>query len=134
MHCVQKHVEHHNKIKGKSIAVGRAQEDLSLCKTDFHFYRAHLIEKWLKPLTAYQGPLPADIIFLTAQNFSIFKDRFDRLGGFDERLRDIVFLQCYFLMEESSKFAASKNMFSVIGGEIRKDALTAFLRNGRISA
>lgn len=30
------------------------------------------------------------------------------------------FLQCYTLMEESRKFAASKSKFSVIGGEIKK--------------
>ncbi|MBW3545181.1 MAG: glycosyltransferase family 2 protein, partial [Bacteroidetes bacterium] len=62
--CVEKHVNHHQQLAG-TIAVGRAQEDKRLCQTDFHFYRAHLSEKWTQPLLLQQGPLPESIIYLT---------------------------------------------------------------------
>lgn len=86
--CIQTHLDHHQKVGGGTMVMGRTQEDFRLCKTDFHFYRAHLSEKWLKPLSTLKGPLPSERVFLTAANFSVHKTLFQQLGGFNQQLKD----------------------------------------------
>ena len=44
--CISQHVLHHENINKSTIAVGRSAEDVKLCITDFHFYRAYLSDKW----------------------------------------------------------------------------------------
>lgn len=87
--CVQCHVAHHTfGSKLSSIAVGRVYEDQNRCVTDFHFYKAYLSEKWVRPFVNLKEPLPDDKTFLTAGNLSLPKKIFDELQGFDERLTD----------------------------------------------
>ena len=85
--CVQMHWEHHQKYP-RTVAVGNVPEDLEWMRTDFQRYKAHLSRKWVEPLQADNGRIPADKPFLTAANFSIPKELFVQLGGFDENLTD----------------------------------------------
>jgi glycosyltransferase involved in cell wall biosynthesis len=85
--CIEKHVSHHQKHSG-SIMVGSVPEDIRVMRTDFQHYKAYLSRKWTAPLVQYEGPLPEDLLFLTAANFSIPAVLFHELGGFDERLTD----------------------------------------------
>jgi len=85
--CVALHAIHHqNHIK--TIAVGSQIEEWEQMKTDIQQYKAYLSRKWLAPLQVGQGLIPASQPFLTAANFSISKDLFMHLGGFDENLSD----------------------------------------------
>lgn len=83
---VEKHVRFHEKHTD-AILVGAQLEDEALTKTDFQKYKAYLSRKWLKDIPS-EYPMTRENLFLTAANFSIRKDLFDRLGGFDERLYD----------------------------------------------
>jgi glycosyltransferase involved in cell wall biosynthesis len=85
--CISKHVHHHHQYPG-SILVGAVPEDYAQMRTDFQRYRAFLSRKWTAPLDRITGPLPKDMLFLTAANFSVDKTMFCELSGFDEQLTD----------------------------------------------
>ncbi len=80
--CIKLHLNHHQEIKN-SILVGAQLEDLKKCITDIQKYKAHLSRKWL-PAKKEKVSYP----FITAANFSIPKELFSNLNGFDERLTD----------------------------------------------
>jgi glycosyltransferase involved in cell wall biosynthesis len=86
--CIQQHLAHHQSLTNPSMAVGKTPEDMALCQTDFHVYRAMLSRKWVKHLEILSGPIPEDQTFLAAANFSVLKETFFRLGGFNEALTD----------------------------------------------
>jgi len=87
--CIYIHVEHHKNFPN-SILTGVQCENKIKCKTDFQSYKAYLSEKWNNVLKTLMGkPLPKENIFITAANFSISKETFIKLDGFDERLKDI---------------------------------------------
>ena len=86
-HCLSLHWNHHQNILG-SILVGNPPEDLSKMKTDIQKYRAMLSRKWTQPLDDPNTPLKKEELFLTAANFSIPKETFWKLDGFDQRLKD----------------------------------------------
>ncbi|GEO03214.1 hypothetical protein AAE02nite_08780 [Adhaeribacter aerolatus] len=81
------HLKHHTEFKN-SILVGAQLEDYNVLTSDIQRYKAHLSRKWFQPISNLNKPLSKDQLFLTAANFSITKELFRFLGGFDERLRD----------------------------------------------
>lgn len=85
--CIQRHVKHHQQ-HSQTLGVGNVPEDFAKMETDFQRYKAHLSRKWVEPLKANNGLIPPDKPFLTAANFSISKDLFWQLGGFDKNLTD----------------------------------------------
>ncbi len=85
--CVNAHIRHHQHVQN-SIAVGMQVEDRRVMKTDIQQYKAGLSRKWMEPLKANNGFLNAKQPFITAANFSVSRELFFQLGGFDERLTD----------------------------------------------
>lgn len=85
--CVERHVRHHASLPG-SILGGNQLEDLELMKTDIQRYKADLSRRWTDAFGRGRSRLSREKVFLTAANFSIPKQLFDSLGGFDERLVD----------------------------------------------
>lgn len=79
---VSQHVDYHQ-IHNDSIVVGATFEDLNKSKTDIQKYRAYLSRKWSKVETS-------KLIepYISAANFSISKQLFFKLGGFDAKLND----------------------------------------------
>lgn len=71
-----------------SIAVGRQVENKDWMKTDFQVYKSCLSEKWTRK-TNKEIRYTKDNLHLTAANFSLSKELFTSLGGFDERLSDV---------------------------------------------
>jgi glycosyltransferase involved in cell wall biosynthesis len=79
---ISQHVNFHQQ-HSSSIVVGATFEDYNLSKTDIQKYRAYLSRKWSKgKKTKLNEP------YISAANFSIKKDLFVSLGGFDENLKD----------------------------------------------
>ncbi len=86
--CLQQHIIHHHQHWG-SILTGSAIDVQREKCTEAQTFKTSLTLKWSQQLIQTQGqPLPADQIFLTAANFSISKQLFTLLNGFDERLTD----------------------------------------------
>ncbi|MCU7551301.1 glycosyltransferase [Chitinophagaceae bacterium LB-8] len=86
--CIEQHICHHQKHPN-SILTGAQIDDYKKASSDFLKYKCWLSRKWSDPLNAYKGqPLPLNNLHLTAANFSIAKELFVKLGGFDSRLRD----------------------------------------------
>lgn len=86
--CLQTHVNHHE-IKSATILTGAQIDKVNREDPDIRKFRAWLTEKWSKALKESQGkPLKKENVFITAANFSISKDLFFQLGGFDEQLTD----------------------------------------------
>lgn len=86
--CIQAHVEHHT-IHKQSILTG-AQIDLEGDdRTDLQNFKAVLTQRWSKSLIEKNGQrLAGDELFITAANFSIHRQTFLELDGFDEQLTD----------------------------------------------
>ena len=57
--------------------------------TDFQRYKASLSKRWVEPLRYISKPLHKGNIFLTAANFSVPKEIFFAVGGFNEQMNDI---------------------------------------------
>jgi glycosyltransferase involved in cell wall biosynthesis len=85
--CIEIHKKHHE-IHNQTIAVGHVPEDYEKANTDFQTYKAFLSRKWAEPLQKNNGLLAVDRPYLTAANFSISRQLFDKIGGFDNRLTD----------------------------------------------
>lgn len=85
--CLSTHFSFHQQHIN-SIAVGRQVENKAWMKTDFQVYKACLSEKWELSNTE-EIRYTKDNLHLTAANFSLSKQLFTSLGGFDERLSDV---------------------------------------------
>jgi GT2 family glycosyltransferase len=85
--CVKHHQLHHIHSPG-SIMVGTQLEDYNLIKTDIQKYKGELSRNWVKPLLQNKGAMSKETLFITAANFSISKEIYYDLSGFDEQLTD----------------------------------------------
>lgn len=84
--CVTQHVQHHHKFPG-SIMTG-AQIDVQ-GSTEMQQFRSALSYHWSVPLKATAlKPLRKQQVFITAANFSVSREVFTRLNGFDTSLSD----------------------------------------------
>lgn len=81
------HRNHHMLLPG-TICVGSTIEDAEYVKTDIQRYRFTITNAWKSVIETWSNPLTVENLFITSANFSISKDDFERLGGFDHRLRD----------------------------------------------
>jgi glycosyltransferase involved in cell wall biosynthesis len=85
--CVKMHLLHHLQ-NSNSILTG-AQIDTRKGVTDFQFFKHSLSVKWSAELRKNSGkPLSIKKAFVTAANFSIPKEIFLQLKGFEEQLTD----------------------------------------------
>lgn len=86
--CIAVHKKHHllqpdTVLTGAQIDVCR--KDIS----DIRKYKSFLTQKWAEPIMHFaEKPIPSKDTFITAANFSVAKDVFWSLNGFDERLTD----------------------------------------------
>jgi glycosyltransferase involved in cell wall biosynthesis len=87
--CLEEHFNHHQLHPG-SILVGVQQEDPRMAKTDIQKFLAHQRVSWLEGLEKADNPMKPDQIYITAANFSISKSTFNKIGGFDPRLKAVV--------------------------------------------
>lgn len=85
--CISIHSKHHLDFFN-SILVGNVPEDMEKMRTDFQKYKAFLSHKWTVPLATANDSAITKYPYLTAANFSIKRQCFFDLGGFDERLTD----------------------------------------------
>jgi GT2 family glycosyltransferase len=86
--CIETHIKHHQKYP-RSILTGAQIDDYQNASTDFLKYKCWLSREWVKPLLQFKNqPLPSENLHITAANFSISKELFFKLDGFDERLTD----------------------------------------------
>lgn len=86
--CAERHVKHHEQYPG-TILTGGTNEEATQVSSEMFKFKSFLSSKWLNPLrNAGSVPLTKDAVFVTTQNFSISKENFSKLGGFDERLTD----------------------------------------------
>jgi glycosyltransferase involved in cell wall biosynthesis len=86
--CLQEHIAHHEEFLG-SILTGAQMDIDEKGRKDVQQFKATLSRKWFEPLKKYLGkPLPKENLFLTAANFSVSKELFNLLSGFDEQLSD----------------------------------------------
>lgn len=84
---VELHINHHKNYHN-TIYQGDCSINLQFCETDFQKYNSYLSEKWASNLPLYPQPIPNSITFLSAANFSIPKNIFYKIGGFNETLTD----------------------------------------------
>ncbi|AMM51666.1 hypothetical protein TH61_11430 [Rufibacter sp. DG15C] len=87
--CLEVHLNHHKKNSG-SILVGAQMEDPSLAETDIQKYAVFARQEWQRNLEALHSPMFENEIYITAGNFSIAKQTFNLLNGFDPRLNAII--------------------------------------------
>lgn len=87
--CLEEHYLHHQQYPG-SIMVGVQQEDPVLAKTDIQRFLAHQRIGWLEGLNKAERPMLPNQIYITAANFSLSQETFNKIGGFDSRLRAVV--------------------------------------------
>ena len=85
--CVNEHLQHHL-LSQKSILTGAQIDPADNTRTDFQKFKAYLSNKWSADMKNYSDLLPLSQPYITAANFSIAKDLFNELNGFDERLTD----------------------------------------------
>lgn len=85
--CLSAFVSFHQRYVG-SIAVGQQVENKAWMKTDFQVYKSCLSEKWTIR-TDKEICYTEENLHLTAANFSLSKELFTSLNGFDERLPDV---------------------------------------------
>jgi glycosyltransferase involved in cell wall biosynthesis len=86
--CIQEHIQHHQTHEA-SLLSGAQIDDIKKATTPFQKYKCHLSNIWAQPLLQLEDrPLPLERLHLTAANFSIPKNIFLQLGGFDETLKD----------------------------------------------
>lgn len=86
--CVETHVQHHQRRPG-TILTGAQIDDYRKAVTDFQLYKCELSRSWAARLKKDKDqPLPFADLYLTAANFSISKELFTKIGGFNGQLRD----------------------------------------------
>ena len=86
--CLLEHIKHHQE-KNNSILTGAQIDKNDQSSTDFQKFKSYLSEKWSKDLIANGNePLLKEKSFITAANFSVSRNLFLALGGFDEQLSD----------------------------------------------
>lgn len=86
--CVEEHIKHHQKYP-LSIAGGAQVDKDPETNKDIQHFKQHLSKKWNESLKLHvDRPLDKDHLFFTAANFSISKELFFSLGGFDHNLND----------------------------------------------
>ncbi len=82
-----RHMDFH-RTYSNALCGGNEIENESVLKTDFGKFRYALTEKWTKKYMEGLNLLTSKNLFLSAANFSIPRDLFSDLGGFDENLSD----------------------------------------------
>jgi len=88
-HCLEEHYKHHLLYPG-SILAGEQKEDPQAARTDMQKYVAHARKDWIRILQQASYPMQPEEIYITAANFSISKETFNKIGGFDPALRAVV--------------------------------------------
>lgn len=82
------HLRHHQSSPG-SILTASAVDLPVTDGPDYQKYRSALSAHWANDLRRFDGhPLPKDKVFITAANFSIPRQLFNTIGGFDSILND----------------------------------------------
>lgn len=88
--CVFYHVQHHAAF-ANSLACGRLDEVTKHTQllTEFDVFEQWLNNRWNAGINKQDiGAVKMKVPYISATNFSILKNDFLKLGGFDERLRD----------------------------------------------
>jgi glycosyltransferase involved in cell wall biosynthesis len=85
--CVALHCKHQQNYLN-TILVGNQLEDFAVLGADFQHFKAYLSRKWGSNLPQKTEIIDPKKPFITAANFSISKNLFFQLAGFDERLTD----------------------------------------------
>jgi GT2 family glycosyltransferase len=87
-HCLTEHINHHLKYPS-SILTGGLKNPEQKKSDEFFKLKEYFNKRWNSSLieNGYQ-PLNKDNYFVMAANFSLSKQLFNRLEGFDERLND----------------------------------------------
>ena len=80
-------IDHFQKLE-RSVCVGTTFEERSEFDTDIQKFRCYLSEIWQKALEKLENPLSAQDLFLASANFTIKKDLFNEIGGFNSSLKD----------------------------------------------
>lgn len=80
-------MEHHRNLDN-SVCVGTTFEESNEEDTDIQKYRCYLSNIWQKALEELENPLSAQDLFLASANFTIRKELFFEVGGFNSKLRD----------------------------------------------
>ncbi|GAB3288148.1 glycosyltransferase family 2 protein [Hymenobacter tenuis] len=88
-HCIESHIKHFI-ARPSSIGVGVQIEDFNKTNTDFLRFKAEMSRGWMDKYSNSNGYflLDENKPFITAANFSISKDTFQLLGGFEPGLKD----------------------------------------------
>ncbi|MEM9982557.1 MAG: glycosyltransferase family 2 protein [Bacteroidota bacterium] len=86
--ALKKHIDHHTIREG--ILIGAQISDGQIAQKEILKYKAFLEERWIASLQVndVEIPLSKEQIYLTAAHFSIKKERFWKIGGFDKQLTD----------------------------------------------
>jgi glycosyltransferase involved in cell wall biosynthesis len=84
---VEKHILFHNN-RLNCVLGGSVIDKYENTKSDFLKYKEYLSRKWSSIYKKNNERLNRDNLFLTAANFSISKNLFFKLNGFDEHLTD----------------------------------------------
>ena len=82
----EKHWTHHQEFTD-TILVGNQIKRVVKSSSDFEHFKSYLEYKWFKKFPL-KGKLPTNQAFITAANFSISRELFEKMSGFDERLFD----------------------------------------------
>ncbi|GAC1419438.1 MAG: hypothetical protein NVS1B13_14810 [Flavisolibacter sp.] len=85
---IAEHVKHHLEFSG-SILTGEYREPYRESTSDFFKFKAYLSKRWTAPFNSAKTVLiKKENLYLAAGNFSLLKNTFFSLGGFDESLTD----------------------------------------------
>lgn len=82
----EKHWTHHQEFTD-TILVGNAIKRVDNSSSDFERFKLYLENKWFEKFPL-KGKLLPNQAFITAANFSISRELFEKMSGFDERLFD----------------------------------------------
>lgn len=83
---VQRHLQFHQNHFG--LLCGNPVEIESPSQSDIQNYKASLSKKWMDKYSPGLNQMTFDNLFFTAGTFSVRKDTFKKLAGFDNRLTD----------------------------------------------
>lgn len=84
--CIKMHVEHHQKYKNTLLS-GSANTSPSSAITDVEKYKLFMESVWKKK-NINKLKVTFENYVITTANMSLSKEVFDKIGGFDESLRD----------------------------------------------